>query len=204
MGIRWGVVTDNPCRNVKRLPEKKRDRYVTDDEYNRICNLAAPPLRNMIKFAYLTGLRQSDVRKVKINDLWEDGIYAEVNKTGNKILLEWTSGLRAVVDDALAIAHAMNSEWLFPCETGKAYSDSGIQTAWQRLIRTAIDKEIITERFTFHDLRRKTATDAEHNFCREYARKLLCHTDQKTTEIYISGIRKVKPLGESIRKNGEY
>jgi integrase len=49
----------------------------------------------------------------------------------------------------------------------------------------AISEGILKERFRFHDLRRKTATDLEYQDNREAARKLLGHTDQKTTAIYI-------------------
>jgi len=54
--------------------------------------------------------------------------------------------------------------------------------------------KVINERFTFHDIRRKIATDLESKEDRETARKLLGHSDQKMTERYISGVQKVLPL----------
>ncbi len=57
----------------------------------------------------------------------------------------------------------------------------------------ALATKVINERFRFHNIRRKTATEVEELNGRENARKLLGHHDQKTTGIYISGVQKVKP-----------
>ena len=54
--------------------------------------------------------------------------------------------------------------------------------------------KVIQEKFRFHDIRRKAATEIEHSSGREQARKLLGHQDQKTTGIYISGAQRVKPV----------
>ncbi len=88
----------------------------------------------------------------------------------------------------------MNSIYLFPNESGQQYTSSGFQSNWQKLMKKALKEKIIDERFRFHDIRRKTATDIEQSKGREQARQLLGHSDQKTTGIYISGIHKFKPL----------
>ena len=61
--IRWGIVSDNPCRNVKRIPEKKRDRYITDAEFQAVYEIAPESIQNIMQFAFLTGLRQLDILK---------------------------------------------------------------------------------------------------------------------------------------------
>jgi len=61
-------------------------------------------------------------------------------------------------------------------------------------MKKALEKGHIKERFRFHDIRRKAATDAERQGGREYARQLLGHRKQSTTAIYISGVETVKPL----------
>ncbi len=194
MAMRWGIVKVNPCRGVKRLTEKKRDRYVTDDEYNSLYSIVPSHIQNLMKFAHLTGLRQADILKLKLHDLHDDGIYIQINKTKNKLLIEWSPKLRAVVSCARKIAEELHSEFLFPNQKGKAYTSSGFQSVWQKLMLKAVEKGIIQEKFRFHDLRRKTATDLERTGGRENARQLLGHADQKTTGIYISGVQRVKPL----------
>ncbi|MGH9199274.1 MAG: tyrosine-type recombinase/integrase, partial [Acidimicrobiia bacterium] len=64
--IRWGVVRDNPCRNVKRLPEKPRDRYVEDWEFKAIVNFSPELIRHYVVFKYLTGLRQGDILRLRL------------------------------------------------------------------------------------------------------------------------------------------
>ncbi len=194
MAIKWGIVSDNPCRNVKRLKEVSRDRYITHQEFWRICKIAPHHIKNIIQFAYLTGMRQADILKLKHTDLHTNGIFVKINKTGNKILIEWSPRLRALVRRISRIKSRHKSEFLFNNKNGKPYTSSGFQSIWQKLIVKAIEDKIIEERFNFHDIRRKTASDMEETMGRENARKLLGHADQKTTNIYISGTQKVKPL----------
>lgn len=191
--IRWGVVTTNPCNNVRRLKESRRDRYVSDEEFAAIRQIAPPMIQNIMDFAYLTGLRQSDILAIKMSAVTDDGIFVAVSKTKNKLLFEWSDALRVVVNNAIAM-HKPNSDALFVSGKGTAYEPSGFRTIWQRLMVTAFDAGLIKERFRFHDIRRKSATDIENSSSRESARKLLGHSDQKTTGIYISGVQKVKPI----------
>jgi integrase len=201
MAIRWGLVGDNPCRNVKRLPEKRRDRYVTDEEFQAVFNIAPDGvIKDIMQFAYLTGLRQNDVLKVKLCDIYEEGVFVYVTKTKKKILMKWDNAedeqkeFINLVARSRQFAESLNSEYLFPTSLGSRYTSSGFQSIWQRLIKKALGMNIIQERFRFNDIRRKTATDIEDKLSREDARKLLGHDTQKTTEIYISGVRKVKTL----------
>jgi integrase len=45
------------------LQRKKRDRYITDDEYTRLIEAASPTLRVIINMPYLTCQRIGDVLK---------------------------------------------------------------------------------------------------------------------------------------------
>ncbi|MFN7097179.1 MAG: tyrosine-type recombinase/integrase [Gammaproteobacteria bacterium] len=192
--IRWGIVTTNPCKNVMRIKEVHRDRYVTDTEYFSVRSLATENIKFIMDFAYFTGLRQADVLKLKLNEVQENGIYIQVNKTKKKLLIEWAEELKKLVELAKNRAALLHSEYLFPNNNGQKYTSSGFQTLWQRLIKKALAAKVIEETFRFHDIRRKTATEMEQIRGRESARQLLGHNDQKTTAIYISGMQKVKPL----------
>ena len=194
MAIRWGIVSDNPCKNVKRITEKKRDRYVTDQEFKAIYDLAPSHIKNLLEFAYITGLRQGDILKVSLEDIKKEGVFIQINKTKNKILIEWTDNLLSLVDKAKKIALSLNSTCLFPNQSGKEYTSCGFRAVWRKIMNKGIEEKMIQEHFRFHDIRRKTATDIEKIAGRENARKLLGHNDQKTTGIYISGIQIVKPL----------
>jgi len=90
MAIRWGIVERNPCKEVKRLTEKKRERYITDNELQRIRVLASDKLRCMIDIAYLTALRIGDVLKIRLSDITDEGIVVKQGKTGKKQIFELT------------------------------------------------------------------------------------------------------------------
>lgn len=194
MAIRWGVVENNPCRNVKRIPVIRRDRYISDDEFSAVKMIATSEIQLMMEFTYLTGLRQIDVLKLKVNDLSDEGIFVHVSKTKDKLLIEWSDSLLSVVEKIKKQYRRYGTTTLFTNTKGMPYTSSGLQSVWQRLIKKAIKKNLISESFTFHDIRRKAATDLERKLGREMARQLLGHTDQKTTAIYISGVKKVKPV----------
>jgi len=79
--IRWGVVTENPCRGVENLDEFGRDRYVEDHELLAVHSIANENMQNIIDFALVTGLRQADIIKIKLSDLNEKGIFITVQKS---------------------------------------------------------------------------------------------------------------------------
>jgi len=289
--IRWGVVKENPCRDVESLPSTKRDRYITHEEFNNVKSIADENMKNILDFAYLTGLRQADILKVKLEDISADGIYVHVSKTKNKLRIIWSERLKALVDRAIELAQSKNAEYLFSNDQGRKYASSGFQSNFQKLQRKAIGhfyailflnfdsdnpikqhnwaelskvyggvpilikhtdeywfwgckaaktwqltrltnittelnfiqsdaihllkraaipeqfyaeitaanahidpRKILEERFTFHDIRRKAATDLEAKKDREAARKLLGHSDQRMTGNYISGVQSVLPV----------
>lgn len=194
MAIRWGVVSDNPCRNVRKLTENKRDRYVTDEEFKVVRDHAPEMIQHAMDFAYLTGLRKGDILKIKLADLKEEGILIEVSKTGKRQLILWSDALKDCVNKIRKSKNTLRGLHLFSNRRGQPYCVSGFDSIWQRLLRQLHKEEIIKERFRFHDIRRKSATDAEQFAGREFARQLLGHEQQKTTAIYISGISKIKPL----------
>jgi integrase len=197
MAIRWGIVTENPCKSVRRLHIKKHNRYIEDWELLAVREYGSPLLKLLIDFAYLTGLRRGDILSVKQSDLTDEGIEIDVNKTGQKILIEWSDALRKIVAEVNVLhrtADLGSQQTLFRTRKGAPYTGEGISAMWQRLITAALENGIIQERFTFHDIRRKAATDAEKQLGREYARQLLGHTTQQMTARYISGVQKVKPL----------
>lgn len=198
MAIKWGLVKYNPCRDVRRLTETGRDRYVTDDEFSAVCSIAPERIKVILDFAHLTGLRRKDILQIKLSDLSEDGIYSEITKTKKRkkrgVIIEWTDAVRRVVERANAIRGDVNSLYLFNNKRGTCYTPDGFSTVWQRLREKALKEGLIQESFLFRDLRSKAGTDANKAGGREFARQLLDHTDQRMTDQYIRGVRTIKPL----------
>lgn len=194
MAIRWGIIEINPCREVRRFTEKPRTRYITDEEFLSVRSLAAPIMQYIMDFAFITGLRKSDILKIKISDLTENGIITIHNKTKKRYLIEWNDDLITLISKIRQLERSKLSLFLFCTIDGDPYTVDGFGSLWKRLRTKALEKGLITESFRFHDIRRKTATEAENLHGREFARKLLGHSTQQMTERYISGIRPVAPL----------
>ena len=84
--------------------------------------------------------------------------------------------------------------YLFVTQKGTGFTSDGFRTIWGRLMLDAKAKHKDFAGFTFHDLRRKVATDIENISSREEARKLLGYQDQRMTSRYIGGAQVVKSL----------
>jgi integrase len=69
---------------------------------------------------------------------------------------------------------------LFCTRKGQPYTVDGFNSIWQRKMRKALEEDVLAERFTDHDIRAKTGSDAEE----AHAVKLLAHDDPKTTKRY--------------------
>ena len=103
-------------------------------------------------------------------------------KTGQRQVMEITPEL-ADVFARLKASREVFGLTLIRRRDGKAYTTNGFKAWWQRLQRKAIREKAIKERFTFHDLRAKAATDADDQGHDPQA--LLGHTTRKQTEAYI-------------------
>lgn len=156
-GVRLGHADYNVCKQVRRRPEKPRDRYVTNAELFIVYWLASEWMRRAIDLTVITGIRLGDLMKVGPENITPQGFQYQQGKTGRKLIIEW---------DELGI--------LKTAATRPPVSYDGFTTAWQRLIRKALQVGL-EDRFTFHDLRAKAGSEAEDW-------RLLGHTDRATFE----------------------
>lgn len=155
------MIEANPCAGIKRLDEKKRTRYITDDEYARIWTHATPDARVMIDLQYLTGQRIDDVLHLRWSDVREDGVYLEPDKvedsSGAKILIAMTDDLRAVLGAARALPRKTRGETILcTARGGRQYA---YETARDMLDGAA--ERAGVEDFRPNDFRAKCITDAE-------------------------------------------
>jgi Site-specific recombinase XerD len=193
MAIRWGVMRDNPCRNVKRLTEKPRKRYIEDWEYLEVRKVAPLQIQLLMDFAYLTGQRIGDILTIKLSDLTEDGIKIEQNKTGTRIIIAWSDELRDCVQKIRKLPRSIiHSFTLFCNSKGQPLVYDAFSNGWLKTMKTALANGVLKERFTFHDIRAKAASDSKN---KANASALLGHADPKITErVYNRKANKVQPL----------
>lgn len=199
-GVRWGVVDRNVCRDVKNHPERKRDRYVNDDEYQAVWATGSETVRNMMDMAYITALRKADILAIRFQDVQPEGLLVAIGKTRRqgsppkKMLFQWTDELHDVVNTAKKSSAKVRGMNLICTRKGQQYTTSGFDSIWKRTIKRAIREGSLEEPFRFHDIRRKAATDADSKHGREFSRQLLGHTTQTMTAHYVSGITRATPL----------
>ena len=192
MAMRWGVVDSNPCRGVARNTEKGRDRYINDAEFMAVKQIAGDFIATVMDFAYLTALRKGDIFALRLEQITAEGIYIKQGKTGMKQIFEWTPTLREVIARARALPRPIRGLYLFCTRRGQPYTDAGFKAMWNRIqVKWA---ESGGERFTFHDIRAKSLTDAKQQGLD--AQALAGHASSATTDHYIKmkEFRKVTPL----------
>jgi integrase len=169
----------NPCFGLQLPGNKPRSRYVTDEEYLLVRELAPPMIGYAMDLALLAGFDQGTIRRLERRhaDLKEKGILIEREKTGTLQLIEWNEELELTVKGVLRERPQLR-QFLICNRKGKPYSLNGFQSQWQRVMRRAMAKGL-TERFTFHDLRAKSASDDATD---QGAADRLGHGDVKLTQ----------------------
>lgn len=207
--VEWGYIDRHPFKSEVQLKgEKPRDRYIEDWEVIECLSLESKrnkgsiqAIQAYIRLKLMTGMARSDLLRLTVSNLRNDGIHIQRHKTqgstGKRTVYEWTPDLRATIELVKA-ARPVISPFLFCNRKGKGYFDEetgeshGWDSMWQRFVARVISETKVENRFTEHDLRAKCASDASSL---EHARALLSHADARTTEaIYRRKPERVKPL----------
>jgi integrase len=167
--MRFGWLESNPCHGVRRNRETPSRVYVTDEQFRAAFDRASPALQDLTAVALLTGLRQTDLRLMRISSVTPEGLKLEQSKDGKLRLIEWSDALRYFVRRAMersqnpvppkprkgrqAPRPRPVTDFLFVTERYVPWSVSGLQSAMKRW----------APGFRFRELRAKAASDADHN-----------------------------------------
>ncbi len=150
----WGyerdLVKGNPCKGVKRNTETRRERYVTDDEYNAAYEKAPEYVQILMELAYLCSARKIEVLDLRRTDLLPEGIHMRRRKGSKDNIVKWSDRLEAAVNRALGRDSVIASVWLVHDKNGQPITSSALDSAWQRL----------KPGFRFHDLKKKGVSDS--------------------------------------------
>jgi integrase len=189
----WGAMTHHPCMRVEKFRTPPRRRYVTDAEFDLVYALAPPMIQIAMDLALHTGLRRGDLLALTRDHLTEDGIVVNTAKTGKAMVIGWSPDLTAIVERAKAFEPQVRRH-LICTKKGKAYSGDGFNSVWSRVMDAAL-KAGLAVRFTFHDLRGKSASDDTL----EASSKRLGHADPRITQrVYRRKPETVSPLIRTI------
>jgi len=186
--IEWGVIAEHPMTEskFKMLPTPKKSqirRALSIEQVEVMLPKAVPWLQCYVKLKLMTGLRQVDLLLLTVRNITPDGLLVTHHKTedssGKTTLYEWTSELRAVINQLKAMPPA--SIHLFKTQQGKLYFVNGRYTtafssSWARWMKW-FPKEL---RFSERSIRNLVGSEDEL----DEASKRLGHADTSTTAKY--------------------
>lgn len=183
-----GGLQINPCMRasgVRRNPESKRERYVTDAEYQAVHAVAPTQVRLMMELVYRT-LQRPEVDVLAwtpANVRMKAGakvLHFRQNKTGRLIDIALVGQLGDLVQAAIGEVPQLRQPIVHTL-AGEAYSYDGLSAM---LKRAQVKAKV--QAFGFRDLKGKGATDMWLAGEPIETIQMLCgHADKSTTEIYI-------------------
>ena len=187
--VRWGYLNQNPAQGIEGFSETKRERYITDDEFDDIKEVAEahdnsqhlPPIMDAL---YNTAQRSGRILNLKWPqiDLKERNItFEQVSKTKKVPFLIWIN------DPLYDLLTRLKSErslkkvvgpYVFQKNDGTPYKS--INKVWKSCCRKAGVKDV-----RVHDMRHKAITDmVRAGFSLEFVGRVAGHTTPTTTQRY--------------------
>lgn len=182
----WGLRPDgsNPCRHVQKYTEKKRERFLSPDEIERLwgvldrrakAKLETPHVASAFKLLLLTGCRLREIQHLRWSYVVGNAAFLPETKTGPRRLLL----SNAVLEELSRIPRVEGNPYVIIGKVeGQPITD--LQRPWRR-----IRKEAELEDVRIHDLRHTYASIAAmagHSL--PMIGKLLGHTQTQTTARY--------------------
>lgn len=186
-GVQDGCCKTNPCSGVSSATEEGKDGMPTLPVMRAVQAFArergerlrtdrghlAPYLAPFIEIAYQCRLRSIEVLSLTDASITPDGLLGKRTKGSRDSVTRIDGGLqaalqalqayRAKVWEGKASPMLPAARPLFVAERGSQLTRNGFSIAWQRMMREAIEAEVITEadRFTAHGLKHRGITDSD-------------------------------------------
>jgi integrase len=156
MGEGWSP--RNPFRGVRRNRERPAKHYIEHATLTAQIDRAPPALQSLLAVAYLTGMRQTDLRLLRKANVFPTRIEWTESKTGKENSALISPTLRLFLDMAM---DRSKTDFVFVSAEGLPWTVWGLQSALRRF----------GAGFKFRELRAKAQTDSP-------AKNILGHTGQ--------------------------
>ena len=149
----------NPCRHVKRYPEHKRERFLSDEEYGRLGaalrdaereGFTSPTAIAAIRLLMLTGCRSGEIMSLRWEhvELEKGELRLPDSKTGSKVVHLGDPAIGVLRD----IPRMEGNPWVLPgTKSGKHVTY--LHDSWRRILERAG-----IENLRIHDLRHSFAS----------------------------------------------
>ena len=182
--IRWGLMDDNPCRLVKKIPIPPRQRLISTGELEAFKAISPKHLKYVVELAYITGARQGELLSLKFSDIQKEGLHLFYSKNSKQFIIEWAPKLKAIIEHIKkhASSKKIRSLSLLTGKRGKPFTANSFSSLWQKNMALSLKKNIISERFTFHDIRAMAITHMNSKRGLKAAQELVGHSTDKTTK----------------------
>lgn len=204
--IREGLLGQNPVKHVKKFPTTKKERFLTNTEFQRLGASLKRALNNgtnpyaifALKLLLLTGCRKNEIVSLKWADIDFDNhvLNLQDSKTGAKQVYLSEAAVNVFKD----IPRINTCPFVFPSSCGtKPYG--GLQKVWNRIRNDADLDEV-----RIHDLRHSFASIGARNGQNMLMlSKLLGHSKLETTKIYAHlsdepALKATNEIGDHISK----
>lgn len=184
--IRWGYVSANPAQGVEKHEERPRRRYITDAEYAMLLQAVPPHVARAVELAYLTGQRVGDLISLKWGQVQADGIHLVQAKTGTELIIERSQELDALLERCRG--GKVVGRHVLVDDNGQPFNYWGVANPFRKTVKALQAAGKLTDRITFHDLRRKAGSDVDADS------ELLGHLDKRTRDrVYRVKPKRAKP-----------
>lgn len=152
--LEWGEVDSNPCIGIRRHSERKRSRYITDEEYDAIYVHAPERLQAIMDLLYLTGQRVNDVLSLKREQVSAAGIVFQPSKTKEstaaRVLVKTSPALAQAVERCNGRVYLIEGRW------GSRVDYRSVVDQWRLACERAGVQDV-----QLRDIRAKSLTDAK-------------------------------------------
>ena len=164
LAVECGQIDRNPCKEVRRNKERPRTRLIETEELDKFVTWAlqqgrsAVVLVSMAQFAALTGNRRAEFLTLHWPQVDELVIRLSRAKQHDgqvkRELIGVSEALQVVLDRVKSTPgyNPMGAVFRAP-RSNNAYTEPGFKAMWNRLMLAGVSAGVVTERFTFHDLR---------------------------------------------------
>lgn len=221
-GKNRGYCPSNPAAGVDQAKERKRRRLPDEQAHANLIAFAkecgALPSRTkgscpfylwrVLEIGYLCRLRPVESATLPENHGKIEGLKSNRRKGSRDNITEWNDRLLDAWDSSIKIRNEiwekrkypipllMSDRPLFVNTSGEPLKISTLNSAYKRLIKSAIKREIITEELVFgmHDMKRRGATDTKGT--RADKQEATGHKSAAMLDVYDHSIAIVKPSSD--------
>ena len=168
----------NPCRDIKFSKAEKRgfeplgrrQRYVTNAEFDEVHARGDDILKDAMDLALLTGQRPSDLLKARRQDIIDGVLWVDQQKTGTRVGIRVEGALAVILERIQKRERAVQSLYLIADRRGQRVTYDALHVRFRKAVGDG--------GWQFRDIRAKAASDSPDL---KRAQQLLGHANEQTT-----------------------